>query len=182
MQNKPANNNFTTIIAWVFILLAGFAALGTLMQSLMLQFLYAKPEFATAMQSATKEMPPQSAFMLEHVRLVSWVAFAISATLLVSAFGMLRRNNLARRVFIGMMWLFAGATLAMSVVQLAYLDNLAAGSDLPQGFIKLMQATKIMSVIFGVGLGVLFGWLGWKLTAPAVITEFRPNRDTRIDE
>lgn len=178
MHTRPSKNNFTTIIAWVFILLAGFGTLGTLMQSLMLQYLYANPEFAAAMLSATQQLPPQSAFMLEHIRLVSWIAFVISTTLLVSAIGLLRRNNLARRVFIGMLWLFAGATLALSVVQLAYLDNLATGNDLPEGFIRLMQATRIMSLIFGIGLGALFGWLGWKLTAPSVVAEFNPRRDT----
>lgn len=175
MNTATANKNatFITLISWVFILIGGFIALGTLMQSVMLTFLFSNEEFAAAMQLSSKEMPAQAAFMLEHIRSISWSAFAIAALLVSASVGMLRRKNWARLLFIGMMWLFAVVTVTMAMVQLGYLANLSAGKDLPEGFIKLMQATKLMSLLFGIGLGVLFGWLGWKFARPAIKAEFR---------
>jgi hypothetical protein len=180
------NATFITLISWVFILIGGFIALGTLMQSLMLTFLFSNEEFAAAMQLSSKDMPAQAAFMIDHIRSISWSAFAIAALLVSASLGMLRRKHWARLLFISMMWLFAVVTVTMAVVQLGYLANLSTGDqDLPEGFIKLLQATKLMSLLFGIGLGVLFGWLGWKLARPAIKAEFRlpagPNADPNTD-
>lgn len=183
MNKDTVNKNatFITLISWVFILIGGFIALGTLMQSLMLTFLFSNEEFAAAMQLSSQDMPAQAAFMLDHIRSISWLAFAVAALLVGASVGMLRRKNCARLLFIGMMWLFAVMTVTMAAVQLGYLDNLSAGKDVPAGFIKLMQATKLMSLLFGIGLGVLFGWLAWRLGRPAIKAEFRDNAPANTD-
>ena len=178
MNTDTANKNatFIILISWVFILIGGFIALGTLMQSLMLTFLFSNEEFAAAMQLSSQDMPAQAAFMLDHIRSISWSAFAIAALLVAASVGMLRRKQWARLLFIGMMWLFAVITVTMAVVQLGYLSNLSTGDqELPEGFIKLLEATKLMSLLFAIGLGGLFGWLAWKLGRPAIKAEFQGN-------
>jgi hypothetical protein len=101
----------------------------------------------------------------------------VSLLTLVSAIGLLRRWNWARLCFIGLMalgiaWQLAGLGLQYTVfssIQSQFPGQAAhGGPDMTPFFL----AIGVFSVIFALGLAVLFGWIIKRLLSPAIAAEF----------
>jgi hypothetical protein len=96
---------------------------------------------------------------------------------LVSAIGLLKRLNWARLCFIGIMALAVLWSLLSLVLQWMMssfmLEQFAAASgengiDMRPFFL----AVTVMSAVFSLGFGVLFGWIAKRLLSPEVVAEF----------
>ena len=169
----PGRSTFVTVVAWVFIALAGMATLMTALQSAMVLLLFPLDEIRqNAPQDPTFEtMPAWARFMFTHIELWFLFCFALSATTLVAAIGLLRRRNWGRVLFVGV--------LAFGIVWNLGTPFFAAGmmparvfeGDDP--FATAFRVMQVVSVAMAVGVAVLFGWLGWRLCSPAVRAEFR---------
>lgn len=169
----PGRSTFVTVVAWVFIALAGMATLMTALQSVMVLLLFPLDEIRqNAPQNATFEtMPVWARFMFTHIELWFLFCFTVSATTVVAAIGLLRRRNWARILFVGV--------LAFGIVWNLVTPFVAAGM-MPAGafdgvdgaFTRAFRLMQAVTVALAVGVAALFAWLGWRLCSPAVRAEF----------
>jgi len=48
-------------------------------------------------------------------------------------------------------------------------------TNAPGSFMDLVRAMQYTIIVFNVGIGLVFGWIGWKLMRPAIREEFIPS-------
>ena len=176
VPTQMAKSTFVTALAWVFIVLAGFATLISVLQNVMITLML--PD--AAMQTATEEVgrdknvPWFFAFMFENVRLIFFTFLLLTSATLGTAIGLLKRKNWARITFIGLMvfgifWNIGGVVFSIFFV-------MAIPSTVPPDFadqFKLMSTIMIgVNVLMAIGLSTLFGWIVKKLLSLAIRLEF----------
>jgi hypothetical protein len=180
-SNRPGapQSGFVTALAWIFIVLAGFATLIAILQNIMISLVFPIEEMSAAMRQAEKDqsMPWLARFMLGHIRLFFALFLGLAALTLVAAIGLLKRRNWARIVFIGIMgfgilWNLAG--LAMPF--LMFSSFAPAPDNAPVEFRDHFEiVAKIMigfSVVIAIAFSVLFAWIIKRLMAAEVRREF----------
>lgn len=178
-------SSFVTVVAWVFIVLAGFATFISLLQNLMVTLmphdLFNEPLKDTTF---THTIPSAGRLILAHFRLLVLITLTLCALTLTAAIGLLRRRNWARVVFIGLLgfgiiYSIAGVFLQHSFFSSFNTFNAQFQADstmrrVNQAFSQMMGAMRIFMVAFDIGLAALLAWIILKLTSPAVREEFRP--------
>lgn len=170
-------SSFVSVIAWIFIVLTGFGALIGLMQNIMVQTMFSGPEMQTALNSpeVASQMPAFVRFMFSHFKLYVFLMFATTVFTLVSAIGLLKRKDWARKTFIVILGLSILVLFASLIAQFFFFPNPAelAGDEIPGEFQTMMRVMQIFITIFYTGLAVLFGWIIKKLLSPAILLEFQ---------
>jgi len=170
---------FVTGLAWTFIALGGFATLIALLQNIMLTLMFPMDEMRSAMHEADKAhpMPPLFRFMFDNFRLFFASFLVVSALTLVSAIGLLKRQNWARLIFIGIMafgilWNLAG--LAMPFVMSSWLPPMPeqAPADFRTQFDLMWKIMTAFTVVIGLTFAGLFGWLIMRLVSQDIKREF----------
>lgn len=179
----PLRSTFVTVLAWVFIGLAGFATLISVLQNLMLQWLFlpAMQQAQEAQTALPPNLPAPMHWMLGHFAWFFRAFLLISATTLTAAIGLLRRHEWARRLFIGLMGFAIAYQLLGLVWQWWFMGSMSgfmqasgAPADMDammHGFIRAMQ---VFGTLMALGLCVLFGWIIRRLGSARVRDEFRP--------
>lgn len=181
--SPPLRSTFVTVLAWVFIGLAGFATLIAALQNVMLQWLFLPAMQAQPMPPTPPDFPMPMHWMFGHVAWFFRAFLLLSLVTLVAAIGLLRRHEWARRLFIGLMgfaivyqllglvwqWWFMG-----SMTSLMHAPGAPADMDaVMHGFMRAMQ---VFATLMALGFSVLFGWIIQRLRRPSVRDEFRPWR------
>lgn len=177
---SPPRSSFVTTIAWIFIVLAGFSTVIGLMQTLMLHFVFPLEEMKAQMAQdpASEHMPPLARVMFDYFEWAVFAFFGLSAGLCASAIGLLKRQNWARLVFIGLMGLGVVWNLAGLLLQQKFMAQMPPmPADAPRRFQEQMASMQtlmsVFSLVIGLGFAALFGWIAWRLRSPTVIAEFR---------
>ena len=98
-MEAASRSGFVTALAWLFIVLGGFATLMGLLQNLMINLLLP----IAVREEGAKDPPWAAAFMFDYIHLIFLGFLAVSALTLAAAIGLLLRRNWARLVFIGLM-------------------------------------------------------------------------------
>lgn len=177
----PLRSYFVTVLAWLSMGMAGFAMLISLLQNLLLQWLFPPAMQAHAMLPLPPAMPAPLQWMFGHM---AWLfrAFLLASTVtLIAAVGLLRRHEWARRLFIGLL----GLAIAYHLLGLAWqwwfmgsmdafmrAPAMPAGADaIMHGFIRVIQ---VFSTLMALVFCVLFGWIIHRLRKAQVRDEFRP--------
>jgi hypothetical protein len=172
---SPPRSSFVTVLAWIFIALAGFATFISVLQNVMINTVLPTELMLGA---PPEQMPAFFMFMFEHVRLFFLSFLVVSALTLVAAIGLLRRKNWARLVFVGILslgivWNIAGVLLQHTMFS-------SMGSFVPgaqQAFAaEFERMTSLMfafSMLFAIGFSLLFGWLIRRLLSKAICAEFQ---------
>jgi uncharacterized membrane protein len=186
--NPPATpkSTFVTVVAWIFIVLSGLATFISLLQNVMLRFM-PRDLFNSAMQDTTfaHVMPPSARFMFAHFQLVVLLFFVLSAMMLLSSIGLLRRRNWARLVFIGLLGLGIVYNIAGLVVQQSMMSSFTPpfpidsvfGADstfrqTTQQFTQMMAGMRVVTFIFAIGFAALFAWIIARLVSRPIREEF----------
>lgn len=179
----PLRSNFVTVLAWVFIGMAGFATLISLLQNLMLQWLFPPAMLAHPMPPG---MPAPVQWMFGHMAWLLRAYLLVSTVVLVSAIGLLRRQEWARRLFIGLL-VVAIAYHALGVVGqwwfMGSMETFMRAPGMPVGvdaamhdFMRVMQ---VFGTLMALGFCVLYGWIIRRLQRAQVRDEFRPRHPPR---
>lgn len=178
-EGKPTpsqRSSFVNVLAWIFIVLGGFATFIGILQNIMIRMMFRKEEMIQAMHQAenAKQMPVFANFMFNHMDMFFLFFLIISATSVVSAIALLKRKNWARIVFIVLMSLGIVWNLGGLVMQFTVFSSMPemAGKGVPPEFEKMMNIMKIASVIMVIVFSVLFGWIIRKLTSTSIKEEF----------
>lgn len=176
-MNTVQRSTFVTAIAWIFIVLSGFGTLSSILQNIMIHTLFKGSEMQQAMQVQPEpDMPGFAMFMVNNVELFFAMFLVVSVVMLASSIGLLKRNNAARVVFIGLMILGIALILSSTVFQLTMLsvmqDSFAGAAGAPD--MKLFfVAMAAFSSLIALGFIVLLGWIVKRLLSPAVVSEFK---------
>ncbi len=179
-------SSFVTVVAWVFIILSGFATLISLLQNIMVGVM-PRDMFNSAIQDSTfaRVMPPSGRFVFSHLQLLVLCFFILCALTLGSSIGLLRRRNWARLIFIGLLGFGIVYNVAGLVLQQSMMSSMTSQFPLDsafsadstfrattQQFDQMMASFRIVMVVITVGFCALFGWIITKLVSRPIREEF----------
>jgi hypothetical protein len=178
VNNSASHSNFVTVVAWVSIVLSGFATLISVLQNILVHTVFSTPEFEQALQTPpTAGTPPFAIFLAAHFKLFFALFLVIACATLASSIGLLKRRNWARIVFIGLMilgivWNLAGLVIQFSIF--ASMQGALANVPPEAPDMKAFSiAVATVGVLFAIGFSGLFGWIAKRLLSPEVAAEFR---------
>src|SRR5690348_4897873 len=121
----PAKSSFVTVVAWVFIVLAGFATFLSLLQNLTVT-LMPQDMFNAPLQDTTltRVMPGAPRLIFAHLRLLVAAMLILCLVTLTSAVGLLRRRNWARVLFIVLLGLGVVYNIAAIFLQQSFFTSM----------------------------------------------------------
>lgn len=173
---------FITVIAWIFIVIAGFGTFITGMQNIMIFTMFSTAEMQEAMshQDEFKDMPFFVRFMFQHIRHYFLFIFFVTATTFVSSIGLLKRKNWARKVLLfilgfGIVFVIGG--FVIQIITFNPMFNSMPQEEIPVEFTRMMALMKIVMFVFAAGVTCLFGWIMKKLLSQDVIAEFTHTKE-----
>lgn len=179
VAGKAPRSTFVSVVAWIFIALSGFGVLISILQNLLIGFMVSQEEFMAAFNNAEQEpMPAFMIFFIENIQLIMLLSLVLVILLLAASIGLLMRKNWARKTFIVYMFISCLYMVVGSILQGFWMNEMMGlqgfntNNAAPSSFMELMQAMQYMVIVFNVGIGLIFGWLGWKLMRPEIKAEF----------
>lgn len=124
--------------------------------------------------------PPDAGFLIRHFRLFFLIPWVLSVLMLISAIGLLRRMEWARKTFIallsfGVLW----SAASLLFIYFAGFDAPAIPGGAANEYRETVQqfdsfriGMQIFTTIFALLISGLFIWIIRNLTTPAVSDEF----------
>ena len=178
---QSQRSTFITVLAWVFIVLAGLATLISALQNVLLSTMGAF-DLPVKHGPLEEQAPAAVRFMAEHVRLFFLSFFGLSAFTLASSVGLLRRKNWARIAFVlilclGIFWNVGGVLFQ----ELAFPAAGVVAPDAPPGFQDAQGIMLVFTFAIAIGLSLLFAWLIWRLLSTRVRAEFHQGSNPSIE-
>ena len=169
LQATP-RSTFINVLAWLFILGAGFSTLISLLQNVMLHRMFPAGRVTEAVNSSTDQIPSDIAFLFNHIELLFFIFLLLSITSFISAIALLKRKNWARIAFIifmalGILWNVIGVSLQFSMSNM-----IPAGA--PTEMESVMTHMKIASLVMALAFSALFAWIIKKLLSTPIKAEF----------
>ena len=193
-----ARSTFVTVVAWVFIILSGFATLISVLQNVMVSFM--PPDILNLPGRDTTfvhVMPPSSRFIMTHIRLFFLIFLVMCVLTLTASIGLLQRRNWARLAFIGILSIgilynIAGLVLQQSMMSsmtsqfpidsVFKADSAFAGDSAfratGQQFDQMMSAVRSTILVMTIAFSALFAWIIAKLVSRPIREEFGVVSDT----
>ncbi len=176
-EKMSEKSTFVNVLAWIFIVMGGFATFISILQNIMIHTIFPKDEISQSMQQAenTNQMPGFVEFMFNHFDLFFLFFFFLSAISLISAIALLKRKNWARIVFVllmsaGIAWNILG--LGLQFTMFSSIPEIAGANAPPPEFQNMMVIMKVASVIMVVAISALFGFVIMKLCSEKIKQEF----------
>jgi len=169
-----ARSRFVTFTAWLFIVLAAIGVVAAFLQNASASSWVAQARFASPALSGLAD------WLRDHVPMVMSLGLALAVAQLVSAIGLLRRLEWARRVFIGLLLLAVvvnlGGMWLQQALMVSWVDAALQSVSVPPGLAGLLEglltATRSMAVLLGLLASAALAWMAWRLTWPSVRQEF----------
>ena len=177
METTPDRSTFVTVLAWIFIVLAGFVTAISLMQNAMVWLMLPTDELSRAASDpeAAEHLTPFVRFLMGHFHLVFLAPLILAVAVLASSIGLLRRLNWARLAIIGLLglgiaWQVAG--VALQGAMMPPMPGLPA-DEAGQRFAAMVTLIRVFSVVMAVGVSAVFAWIIKRLLSPEIAAEFR---------
>ena len=172
----PARSNFVTVLAWIFIVLSGFATLIGVLQNIMIQTMFNDPKFSEGLAKMPQGVPAPVSFMAGNFRLIFAVLLACFVATLISSIGLLKRRNWARLFFIGIMalgiiWNIGGLLLQFTMFS-SFPPLPQAAQHEADAFQSMFITMMVFSAFIAIGFSVLLGWIVKRLISPPIAAEF----------
>jgi hypothetical protein len=175
----PPRSTFVTVVAWVFIVISGFATFISAMQAMMFIFYFPAELF-----QEPKPLPPEFddapiliRLMMNYMQWFFVLFWTLILATLVSSIGLLLRKNWARLVFVGLMTIGIAWMLAGLVMQHWMTSQFSKPiPHAPPGAMDEMQTFAAVMywgmLVFSVGMAVVFGWIAKRLLSRKIAAEF----------
>lgn len=178
-------SQFVTVLAWIFIVLSGFASFIAILQAIMLFGFMPLDELRAATETANQVEPQPPwvfRFMMSNVIwifLTMWLAMFLT---LASSIALLFRKNWGRLLFIvlmllGIIWMFAGLALQVYMIREGQsMFASAPAAAVHEGdamFTYFSYGIMVVSTIMTFAFGGLFGWIIKKLLSAPIRAEFQ---------
>jgi len=169
--NVGSRSRFVNFIAWMFILLAAFACEWAVIQN-------ATQSSWSGLAGDQSSLPWLTGLLLRHVTWVYSTAIALSLAMIVCAFGLLRRIEWARRVFIGLLMVAIAVDLSGLWLQQEFMHLLvdSALRQAPQPaadlFGGVVTAARVLAGFVTLVASVALVGIIRRLMSPSVRQEF----------
>lgn len=173
-----SRSTFVSVLAWIFIVGAGFTSLVSIMQVIMVSTLTTFS--GDAFQSMPDDTPATIRFMWQYFHLFVYGYCAVSIFTFISAIGLLKRRNWARLAFIGIFVFGVFWQLGAVFMQFAMLSDFPVRQEAPgfEDFERIKTIVLGFSLLVALAISGLFVWLIRKLTTQPIIGEFAMNTST----
>ncbi len=188
MENPPptgqpaitsqTRSTFVTVLAWIFIVLAGFATFISFFQAALVTFAFPETKFWTdpGPVRGVEELPPFMRFMAAHLALFFVAGWTLFLVTFLSAFALLRRKNWARLYFLALMalgiaWNIGGLWFQFTALS-AFVPPAGAPPEFGRNFEAIRMVMGVANTMFVVALVVLFAWIIKRLISPTIRAEF----------
>jgi hypothetical protein len=176
-------STFVNGLAWIFIVLSGFATLMGILQNILVHLMFS-PEIQASMQASveaaykTKDASAITQFMLRNFKWIFLFSLIIPATLFISSIGLLKRKNWARLLFIaimafGIFWNICGFVLNLAMFPTMSDMSSNTPPDLKAHFATFSIVTTVIGGIIALGISILLGWIIKRLISPDIKQEFQ---------
>lgn len=174
-SNQGVRSSFVTAVAWVFIVLAGFATLIAVLQNIMIAVMF--PAEAMREDETMKNAPALARLMFSYPQVIFGAFLAIAGTTLISAIGLLRRKNWARLVFVVMLSLGILWNLGSLAVMFFTFSSMPQVPDhapphVQSEFDFMWNLMMGFSVVLALVFAGLFGWIIKRLVSLEIKREF----------
>ena len=172
-------STFVTVVAWIFIVVTGFSTFISILQNVMLTFMFPVGEMQDAMHSAkgSENVPEIALFMFSHIRLFFVAFLVLSAAMFVSSIGLLKRRNWARIAFVFFFALGIAWSIASVFLQNAFFSSMPPPSNAPSEFREQFESMTTVMLVFSsvmsIGFSLLFAWLIRRLSSRQIKGEFQ---------
>ena len=170
-------STFVTVVAWLFIVFAGFSTLMTLLQNIMIHFMFPAEEMNNAINhpEVADQVPLIAEFMFNNFNLILFIIFLLSAFTLISAIALLKRKNWARLFFIvilslGILWNAGG--VVMQQAMFSSIPEMSGEVVTPPEFQTAMTVMRIGTIIFALAICAALGWIIKKFSSTNIKAEF----------
>jgi hypothetical protein len=176
-QPQSSRSTLVTVVAWIFIVLAGFSTFISVLQNIMVNTMVPLDQMHASVGPGTEQMPVFFRFVFGHIQLFVFAFLVVSSTTLIAAIGLLRRKNWARLLFIGILavgilWNITGLVLQQVMFSSMATFPAAAPQDFRTEFDHMATVMQVFSVFMAVGLSALFAWLIKRLFSGPIRAEF----------
>lgn len=173
----PARSSFVTVVAWIFIVMSGLATLIGIFQNIVVQAIFAGPDFQQSISAADAPGAPAYAlFLLNSMRWIFLGALLVSAATLAAAIGLLKRMDWGRWLFIAMMALGIAWNLCAFGIEYWILSSAPTTMPGAEETMAQFHTFKIVMLALGglmaLGMSALFGWIIYRLLSPEIAREF----------
>ena len=176
---SPARSTFITVLAWLFIIGAGFATIVGIMQAAAMTFLMPSDEFWTSDQipRGIENFPPAARFLFSKMQLFVVAFWLLSLVALVAGVGLLRRKNWARIILvvlflIGIVWNLGGLWIQYQMVDFMRQPPPHAPADFARQMEVGILIMRIGSYVVAIGTSAVFAWLIHRLLSSPIKAEF----------
>lgn len=168
---------FVTVVAWLFIIMSGFACFIGIMQNIVVYFLLpTEPMNAITQQPHSESIPVVAQFIMTHLKILFGAILLLALVSLTASIGLLLRKNWGRLMFIGLMLVAVIWNLGSLLLQQRILRSMSVPEDAPREFIQQSQAVagffSVFSILLAIVISLLFGWIAWRLTRATIRAEF----------
>jgi len=166
-----SRSTFVTVLAWVFIVGAGFAVVISVAQVMLV--LSMGDEAFLPMQGADLGM---ANVMSQNFHFFIYGFFVLTLFTLVSSIALLKRKKWARLAFIiiltlGILWQIGGAILQFTMFSDVSADPRLDGLE---DFERITNMIRWFTVGIGIVISGLFAWVITRLVSPKIVAEFSP--------
>lgn len=162
---------FVTVVAWIFIVFSALA----LLEFVLFGFIPLNTLFPGQMPAGPNQ--PDPALIASFMRGFMLVSALITAWVLLSSIGLLRRKNWARISFIIFMILgigFSALYVLIGVIGAVAFHHLPADAHTPPAVQAMMPGMMVFMAIMGLVFVGLYGWILVKLLSAKIREEFKP--------
>lgn len=168
----PPRSTFVTVIAWIFIALAGMATPISILQNIMVWTVFRQHDLSEASATMAEQgTPAPMAWMMGHMEVWFGAFLVVCLVTLASAIGLLLRKNWGRLGFMGIM----GLGILYQVVALLMMWSMTSSMPVMESAPELntmMVVMQLFAMVFALGIVTLFGWIIKRLASPAIRAEF----------
>jgi len=165
-----SRSTFVSVLAWIFIIGAGFGSIIGIMQVIMVSTMFSGKEFSTMPENA----PAFAKFMQQYFHLLVYGFFAVTLFTFISSIALLKRKNWARLAFVvilafGVLWQVG--TLLLQFYMFSELPEMPAHEGF-ENFERMHTMMRWFTAVIAIGISGLFIWIINKLTTQPIISEF----------
>jgi hypothetical protein len=166
MQASDAERQsvFVTVVAWIFIVLSGFAVFVSIGQNIMI---WTHPGFSVPATTSGSGAGFE-AFLDKNFRLLFLGFLGVTIVMLVSSVGLLKRKNWARVSVVALLalWVLWNIATLVMIYLFGMQDGQLAAGQPHNVFIQLFM------LVFLVAVSALLIWIIRKLVSPTIVEEF----------
>jgi hypothetical protein len=177
----PFRSSFVSVLGWIFVCLAGFSTLISLLQNVMFQLVFLPGmQQQIAAQLLPSDMPSPMGWLLGHMIWFFRAVLLLSVMTLIAAIGLLLRRNWGRLLFIGLMGFAIAYQWLGLVFQWWFIGSMPQMMQLPpnapahfaDGMHGFMLVIQIFGAIMAIAFSTLFGWIIKRLCSQSILQEF----------